>query len=43
MNRYEKGKIYKVVDLDFNKCYTGSTTEPFKQKNGATQALIPTL
>ena len=32
MNRYEKGKIYKVVDLDFNKCYIGSTTEPLSKR-----------
>ena len=32
MNRYEKSKIYKVVDLGFNKCYIGSTTEPLSKR-----------
>ena len=32
MNRYEKGKIYKIVDLGFNKCYIGSTTEPLSKR-----------
>ena len=27
MNRYENGKIYKIVDVGFNKCYIGSTCE----------------
>lgn len=25
---YQLGKIYKIVDLDSNKCYVGSTCEP---------------
>ena len=27
MSGYEKGQIYKVVDVGFNLCYIGSTTE----------------
>ena len=27
MNRYEKGKIYKIVSPDFKMCYIGSTCE----------------
>ena len=27
MNRYNNGKIYKIVDVGFNKCYIGSTCE----------------
>ena len=27
MNNYHNGKIYKVVDIGYNKCYIGSTTE----------------
>ena len=26
-NKYLKGKIYKVVDIGYNKCYVGSTCE----------------
>ena len=32
MNRYEKGKIYKIVDIGYNKCYIGSTTEPLSKR-----------
>ena len=32
MNRYEKGKIYKIVSPDFEKCYIGSTTEPLSKR-----------
>mmetsp|Transcript_51460 Transcript_51460/g.101608 ORF Transcript_51460/g.101608 Transcript_51460/m.101608 type:complete len:92 (+) Transcript_51460:100-375(+) len=28
MVNYHLGKIYKIVDLDSNKCYIGSTCEP---------------
>ena len=28
MVNYQLGKIYKIVDLDSNKCYVGSTCEP---------------
>ena len=27
MNKYQKGKIYKVVDVGYNLCYVGSTIE----------------
>ena len=26
-NKYQNGKIYKIVDIGYNKCYIGSTTE----------------
>jgi len=26
-NKYHNGKIYKIVDIGYNKCYIGSTTE----------------
>ena len=32
MNRYEKGKIYKVVDIGYNKMYIGSTTESLSKR-----------
>ena len=32
MNRYEKGKIYKIVSVDYSKCYIGSTTESLKKR-----------
>ena len=32
MNRYENGKIYKVVDVGFNKCYIGSTCEMLSKR-----------
>ena len=32
MDRYKKGKIYKIVDVGFNKCYYGSTTEPLSKR-----------
>ena len=32
MNRYENGKIYKIVDVGYNKCYIGSTTEPLSKR-----------
>jgi hypothetical protein len=28
MVNYQLGKIYKIVDLDSNECYVGSTREP---------------
>ena len=27
MNKYQNGKIYKITDIGYNKCYVGSTTE----------------
>ena len=32
MNRYEKGKIYKVVDIGYNKMYIGSTIESLSKR-----------
>ena len=32
MDRYKNGKIYKIVDVGFNKCYYGSTTEPLSKR-----------
>ena len=32
MNRYEHGKIYRIVDVDYNKCYIGSTCEELSQR-----------
>ena len=27
INKYQNGKIYKITDIAYNKCYIGSTTE----------------
>ena len=32
MNKYQNGKIYKIVDIGYNKCYIGSTTESLSQR-----------
>ena len=32
MNRYENGKIYKIVDIGYNKCYIGSTCESLSKR-----------
>lgn len=32
MNRYENGKIYKITDIGYNKCYIGSTCECLCQR-----------
>ena len=32
MNKYQNGKIYKITDVDYNKCYIGSTTESLSQR-----------
>ena len=32
MNRYENGKIYKIVDSNFQKMYVGSTCESLSQR-----------
>ena len=32
MNRYQNGKIYKVIDIDYNKCYIGSTCENLSKR-----------
>ena len=31
-NKYEKGRIYKVVDIGYNKCYVGSTCEELSKR-----------
>ena len=30
--RYNRGKIYRIVDIGYNKCYIGSTIEDLKQR-----------
>ena len=32
MNKYHNGKIYKIVDVGYNKCYIGSTTETLSRR-----------
>ena len=32
MNRYSKGKIYKVVNIGYNKMYIGSTVESLSKR-----------
>ena len=32
MNRYQNGQIYKIVDVGYNKCFLGSTTETLSQR-----------
>ena len=32
MNKYQNGKIYKIVDVGYNKCYIGSTCEELSQR-----------
>ena len=32
MNRYENGKIYKITDAGYNKCYIGSTCESLSKR-----------
>ena len=31
-NKYQNGKIYKIVDVGYNKCYIGSTCEELCQR-----------
>ena len=31
-SKYQKGQIYKIVDVGFNKCYIGSTCESLSQR-----------
>ena len=31
-NKYQNGKIYKITDIGYNKCYIGSTIENIKQR-----------
>ena len=32
MNKYQNGKIYKIVSSDYSKCYIGSTCESLSQR-----------
>ena len=32
MNRYENGKMYKITDIGYNKCYIGSTCEQLSKR-----------
>ena len=32
MNKYNNAKIYKITDIDYNKCYIGSTCEDLSQR-----------
>ena len=32
MNKYHNGKIYKITDVGYNKCYIGSTCESLSQR-----------
>ena len=32
MNKYHNGKIYEIVDVGYNKCYIGSTTESLSMR-----------
>ena len=32
MNKYHNGKIYKIVDIGYNKCYIGSKTESLSMR-----------
>ena len=32
MNRYQNGKIYKIIDVGYNQCYIGSTCEELSQR-----------
>ena len=31
-NKYQNGKIYKIVDIGYNKCYIGSTCEELSRR-----------
>ena len=31
-NKYQNGKIYKITDIGYNKCYIGSTTEELSMR-----------
>ena len=31
-NKYHNGKIYKITDIGYNKCYIGSTCEELSQR-----------
>ena len=32
MSKYQNGKIYKIVNVGYNKCYIGSTCEELSQR-----------
>ena len=31
-NKFQNAKIYKIVDIGYNKCYIGSTTEELSMR-----------
>ena len=31
-NKYQNSKIYKIVDVGYNKCYIGSTVEELSKE-----------
>ena len=31
-NKYQNGKIYKIIDIGYNKCYIGSTCEELSMR-----------
>jgi len=31
-NKYQRGQIYKIVDVGFNTCFIGSTIEPLSKR-----------
>ena len=31
-NKYEKGKIYQIIDVGYSKCYIGSTCESLSRR-----------
>jgi hypothetical protein len=33
-NKYENGKIYKIVDIGYNSCYYGSTVQSLAMRMG---------
>ena len=39
MSKYQNGKIYKIVDVEYNKCYIGSTCEELSQRMARHRAI----
>ena len=39
MNKYQNGKIYKIVDIGYSKCYIGSTCEELSQRMARHRAI----
>ena len=39
MSKYESGKIYKIFDVGYNKCYIGSTCEELSQRMARHRAI----